>query len=127
MRIKKKSKRVIYEELLNQYRPTIKSLLLEILKTKLYNLQRGKQPIIKEGATFVPAEDRLKDLPLKYIALVENDTVVEMIRINEQTADLILNKKIKMIPFNPREEIVKKGSKYIDQKFISGRSNEKKN
>ncbi len=124
MAFKKKSKRVIYEQLLNQYRPTIRSTLLEILRIKLFNLQKGKQPIIKDGATFVPEEDKLKDLPLRYIALIENDTVVEMIRINEQTAGMLLNKKVKLVEFDPKKDIVKKGIKYIDKQFVLGRKNE---
>lgn len=126
MRSRKKNKRQVYEQLLNEHRPTIKSVLLEILKVKLFNLQRGKEPIIKEGAHFVPQEDKLRGLPLKYIALLDNNVVIEMIRINEQTADLILNKKIKMVEFDPQTQIVRKGMEYTNKKFIAGDKNEKK-
>lgn len=126
MRSKKKTKQIIYEKLLDQHRPTIRSLLLEILKIKLFKLQKGKEPVIREGAVFVPQEDRLKNLPLQYIALLENNVVIEMIRINEETAKFILDKKIKLVPFDPKTQIVRKGMTYSNKKFIKG-NDEKKN
>jgi len=118
---KRINKKVIYEDLLNEYRPTIRSLLLEILKIKLFKLQKGKETIIREGASFIPEEDRLRTLPLKYIAIIDsNKNVVEMIRINEETAKLLLNKKNKLIVFDPKTTIVKKGMSYEDNKFKFG-------
>jgi hypothetical protein len=124
----KKNKRQIYEDLLKDYRPTIRSFILEILKIKLFNLQRGKQPVIREGAVWTPESDRIKNLPLKYIALVNKEgLVVELIRINEETAEQILNKDVKMIPFDPKSEMVKKGMWYNKRKFYKKRPDEKEN
>lgn len=126
--MRQKSKKQIYAELLGEHRPTIRSFLLEILKIKLFKLQKGKQPVIPEGATWSPEEDRLKDLPLQYIALVNKEgIVVELIRINEETAAQILNKNVKLVPFNPKTEIVKKGMWYNKRKFYSEVKNEKEN
>jgi hypothetical protein len=123
---RKKSKKQIYADLLNQHRPTVRSFVLEILKIKLFNLQKGKQPVIPTGATWIPEEDRLKYLPLKYIALVNKQgIVVEMIRINEETANKILSKDIKLIPFDPKSEMVKKGMWYNNKKFQTKEPNEK--
>jgi hypothetical protein len=125
--MRKKSKRQIYAELLNEHRPTIKSFLLEILKVKLFNLQKGKEPVIPEGAIWTPEEDRLKHLDLKYIALVGKDgIVVELIRINEETASQLLSKDIKLIPFDPKTQLVKKGMWYNRKKFYSKVQSEKK-
>jgi hypothetical protein len=124
--MRKKSKRQIYAELLNEHRPTIKSFLLEILKVKLFNLQKGKEPIIPEGAIWTPEEDRLKHLDLKYIALVNKaGMVVELIRINEETASQLLSKDIKLISFDPKKELVKKGMWYNKRKFYPKVQNEK--
>jgi hypothetical protein len=91
-------------------------------------LQKGKEPVIPQGATWVPEEDRLKDLPLKYIALVNKKGIVsEMIRINEETASEILDKKVKLVPFDPKTEIVKKGMWYYKEKFYMKDPNEEKN
>jgi hypothetical protein len=125
--MRKKTKKEIYEGLLSEHRPTIKSFLLEILKIKLFSLQKGKQPVIPDGAVWSPEEDRLKDLPLQYIALVNKEGfVVELIRINEETAAQLLNKSVKMIPFNPKTQLVKKGMWYNKRKFYSKVQDEKK-
>jgi hypothetical protein len=124
--MRKKSKREVYEDLLAQYRPTVRSLILEILRIKMFNLQKGKQPVIPPGAIWVPEEDRLKHLPLKYIALVDKDgIVVEVIRINEETADQLLSKSVRLIHFDPKSEIVKKGMWYNKKKFYLKDSDEK--
>jgi hypothetical protein len=125
---KKRSKKEIYANLLGEYRPTVRSLVLEILKIKLFNLQKGKKPVIPSGATWIPEEDRLKDLPLKYIALVnKSGFVVELIRINEETASYILDKTVKFVSFDPKSEIVKKGMWYNKRKFHAKGPNEKEN
>jgi hypothetical protein len=125
--MRQKTKKQIYENLLNEHRPTIKSFLLEILRIKLFNLQKGKQPVIPEGAIWTPEEDRLKHLPLQYIALVnKSGIVVELIRINEETADQLLSKDVKLVPFDPKAQLVKKGMWYNKRKFYPKVQNEKK-
>jgi hypothetical protein len=125
--MRQKTKKQIYEDLLSEHRPTIRSFLLEILRVKLFHLQKGKQPVIPEGAKWSPEEDRLKDLPLQYIALINKENiVVELIRINEETAAQILNKDVKMIAFNPKTQLVKKGMWYNKRKFYSEVQDEKK-
>jgi hypothetical protein len=124
--MRKKTKKEIYENLLNEHRPTIRSFLLEILMIKLFNLQKGKQPVIPQGAIWTPEEDRLKDLPLQYIALInKKNIVVELIRINEETAAQILSKDVKMVSFDPKTQTVKKGMWYNKTKFYSKVQDEK--
>jgi hypothetical protein len=126
--MRQKTKKQIYEHLLSEHRPTIRSFLIEILKIKLFNLQKGKQPVIPNGAMWSPEEDRLKDLPLQYIALINKENiVVELIRINEETAAQILSKDVRMISFNPKTQIVKKGMWYNKRKFYSEVQIEKEN
>jgi hypothetical protein len=126
--MRQKSKKQIYENLLSEHRPTIKSFLLEILRIKLFNLQKGKQPVIPEGATWTLEDDRLKSLPLQYIALINKQgIVIELIRINKETADQILSKDIKLVPYNPQAELVKKGMWYNKRKFYPKVQNEKEN
>jgi hypothetical protein len=124
--MRQRSKKQIYENLLSEHRPTIKSFLLEILRIKLFNLQKGKQPVIPEGATWTLEDDRLKNLPLQYIALINKEGIaIELIRINKETADQILSKDIKLVPYNPQIELVKKGMWYNKRKFYPKVQNEK--
>jgi hypothetical protein len=124
---RKKSKKEIYENLLSEYRPTIRSFILEILRIKLLNLQNSKQLAIPDGAKWIPEEDRLKNLPLRYMAVVNKvGTVVELIRINEETASELIKKETRLIPFDPKLQFVKKGMQYNNKKFYAKESNEKK-
>jgi hypothetical protein len=124
--MRKKSKKEIYEDLLTEYRPTIRSFIIELLKAKLFDVQKGKQPVVAPGAVWVPEEDRLKSLPLEYIALVnKKGLVLELIRINEETAKHLLTKSVKLIAFDPKTQIVKKGMWYTKGKFDAKEPNEK--
>jgi hypothetical protein len=126
--MRKRTKKEIYENLLNEHRPTIRSFLLEILRVKLFNLQKGKEPVIPEGATWTLEDDRLKSLPLQYIALINKEGIVlELIRINKETADQILSKSIKLVPYDPKIQLVKKGMWYNKRKFYPKVQNEKEN
>lgn len=91
------------------FKPTLRTLLYQYLEQKLFNSRRAKRTVYKEGALFFPEEDRLKHLPLIYIALVSNNKVEEMIRLNEETANIILSKKTKLVQFDPSTTIVRKG------------------
>ena len=57
--MRQRTKKQIYANLLNEHRPTIRSFLLEILRVKLFNLQKGKEPVIPEGATWTLEDDRV--------------------------------------------------------------------
>jgi hypothetical protein len=120
----KKEKRV-YGDVIKDFRPTIRTLIVQILEQKLFNLRRKKQSIYNEGAIFRPETDRLKDMPLRYIALVNEGTVMEMIRVNEEAAEILLSKKTKMIEFDPKKTIVKKGMNYSNRKFAEKVENDK--
>lgn len=116
----------VYGDIVKEFRPTIRSLLIQILQQKLFNMRRGKQSIYNSGAKFVPEGDKLKSFPLKYIALINDGTVEEMIRINEESAKTLLSKKTKLVEFDPKTTIVKKGMKYIDKQFVEDTKNDQK-
>jgi hypothetical protein len=50
-----------------------------------------------------------------------------MIRINEETADQLLAKSVKLVSFDPKSQIVKKGMWYTKGKFDAKDPNEKEN
>jgi hypothetical protein len=120
-----KKEKKIYGDAIKDFRPTIRTLIVQILEQKLFNLRRKKQSIYNEGAVFRPETDRLRFMPLRYIALVNDGVVVEMIRVNEEAAEILLSKKTKMIEFDPKETIVKKGMSYSNKKFTEEVKNDK--
>jgi len=120
-----KKEKKIYGDAIKDFRPTIRTLIVQILEQKLFNLRRKKQSIYNEGAVFRPEADRLRFMPLRYIALVNDGVVVEMIRVNEEAAEILLSKKTKMIEFDPKQTIVKKGMNYSNKKFTEEAKNDK--
>jgi hypothetical protein len=121
-----KKKKQIYGDLIKEFRPTIRSLLLEILKQKLFNLRRAKQTVYNPGSVFIPETDKFSYLPLTYLALVQNGVVVELIRVNIEAAKILTSKKTKFIEFDPKEIAVKKGMTYLDKAFIESQEDDKK-
>jgi len=121
-----KKKKQIYGDLIKEFRPTIRGLLIELLKQKLFDLKRTKENIYNPGSVFIPETDRFSHLPLTYLALVQDVTVVEIIRVNADASKILTSRKTKFIEFDPRETVVKKGLKYVNKTFSEGPEDDKK-
>jgi len=111
--------------LLFQHKPTIRSLLLHILYNKFIKNERAKLPVYREDAKFIDPDVMVGSLETKYIALVLNEEVKELIRLRTYAADILLSKETKLIEFDPKEVQVKKGMLYKKNKFIDGDLDEK--
>jgi hypothetical protein len=121
-----KKKKQIYGDLIKEFKPTIRGLLLQILRQKLFDLKRTKQAIYNPGSVFIPETDKFSYLPLTYLALVQDGVVVELIRVNIDAAKILTAKNTKFVEFDPKETVVKKGSKYVNKKFSEGQEDDKK-
>jgi hypothetical protein len=109
----------LYGDLVHQHRLTFRSILLEIFLGFL-NKKRGvKESIYDENLYFSPPADHLRELPLKYLAIVNNKKVLELIRLDENTAKHIQKRGSVLVEFDPYEVVVKKDMKYIDGNFIN--------
>jgi len=122
MKFRSKNRR-LYGDLLNEFRPTLRSLIFNILYAKFLELKRTKEPFQPEDAKFRLPEEFTPYYDLEYLAVVKSGKVVEMIRINKETAEIIQSRGVKFIPFNPKEIKVKKGMKFVEGNFI-GEENE---
>lgn len=109
--------RMIYGDLLGQYRPTIRSLIFNILYAKFLEIGRAKEPFQPEDAKFRLPEESMPYADLEYFAVVKNGKVVEMIRVNEQTGKILSGRGVKFVHFDPKDIKVKKGMKFVDGKF----------
>lgn len=121
-----KKKKQIYGDLIKEFRPTIRGLLLELLRQKLFALKRTKQVIYNPGSVFIPETDKFSHLPLTYLALVQDETVVEIIRVNADAAKILTSRKTKFVGFDPAETLVKKGLKYVNKTFSEDLGHDKK-
>ena len=121
-----KKKKQIYGDLIKEFRPTIRGLLIELLKQKLFDSKRTKEDIYNPGSVFIPETDRFRHLPLTYLALVQDETVVEIVRVNVDAAKILTSRKTKFVEFNPVETLVKKGLKYVNKTFSEELEHDKK-
>lgn len=108
----------LYGDLVHQHKLSFRTILFQILIGYL-NKKRGvKDSIYDEEMSFSPSVDHLRELPLKYLAVVNNKKVSELIRLDENTARYIQKRGSKLVEFDPSKTIVKKGMNYIDEMFI---------
>lgn len=118
---------VLYGDLIYQHKISLKTVIRELI-LGYFNKKRGrKESIYDENKSFSPPRDHLRELPLTYMAVVNNKKVVEMIRVDENTARAMQQRGSKLIEFNPKEVIVKKGMSFIDNQFIDPDNNREEN
>lgn len=122
MKFKKEYK--IYGDMLFEHKPTIRSLVLHILYNRFINKERAKLSVYREDAKFIDPNRNLENIETKYIAIVSDGKVKELIRLQKHAADILLSKKIKLVEFNPEEVHVKKDMLYKDGKFVDGEASE---
>lgn len=114
----------LYGPMINDHLPSIRKMAILFLQEKLFEIKRTKESVYKEGAVFVPEDDRLRHLPLKYIAVIQDGTVKEMIRVNEETAEILLSNNIELHSFDPKETIVRKNMLFKNGEYYFGDNNE---
>jgi hypothetical protein len=104
----------IYGDLINEYRPSIKYLIFQIIYKKFLEKNRGKESIYADDLKFRIPLDETAKFNVRYIAVIKNEEVIEMIRVNEETARLLISDGIKLIGFDPQEVCVTKGMKELE-------------
>lgn len=123
----KSKKYQIYGDLLHKHRPTIRSMIIEIIYAKFVELKRGKITVYRENAVLPPFEEQNQNTPgvAKYIAVVSDaDEVVEILKMNENAANTLLLNNNRFISFSPDNQIVKIGAKVVNNEFVDGVKNE---
>jgi hypothetical protein len=121
----KSKSRMLYGDLVNEFKPTIKSLIFNILYAKFVELRRAKDSFVPEDAKFRLPVESGPYTELEYLAVVKGNRVVEMIRVNSETSKLLQSRGVKFVPFTPTEIKVKKGMKFVDGQFVGEDTNEK--
>lgn len=117
----------IYGDLLHKHRPTIRSMIMEILYAKFVEIKTGKVTVYRENAKLPPFEEQKPDITAvaKYVAVISSaNKVVEILKMNEKAADILLQNDNKFLGFSPDNEIVKIGTSVIDDKFVEELENE---
>jgi hypothetical protein len=87
--------------------------------------ERAKLPVYRENASFQDPSRNLDIIPTKYVAMVSEGKVEELIRLHENAATILLSKNTKLVEFDPENIEVRKGMKYKNGKFLVDTQNEK--
>lgn len=116
----------IYGDLIFKHRPTIKTMIIDILYEKFIASKREKQSVYRQNSQFPPFQQETPKQGFKFIAIInkDNNSVVEIIKVNEKAAEHILNESNILLAFNPEEQKVKRGSVYQNGNFVDGEVNE---
>lgn len=116
--MKKSDNRKMYGDLVNEFKPTIKSLVFNILYAKFLELKRAKEPFQPENARFrLPVQAEPYE-NIRYLAVVKSNKVVELIRVNQETAEILQGRGVRFVAFDPQDIKVKKGMKFVDGSFV---------
>ncbi len=116
--------RQMYGDLINEFRPTLRSLIFNILYAKFLELKRTKEPFQPESAKFRLPEESMPYSDIEYLAVVKSNKVVEMIRVNSNTANILKSRGVKFIAFDPQEIKVKKGMRLVEGQFVGDENEE---
>lgn len=119
----------IYGDMLMEYKPSIRSLIFNLLYSKFMEKRKVKEDFYIADAKFRLPETYSPYNDLSYIAIIKNEKVIEVIRVNKQTADFLLGKKNKLVQFDPETTVVKRGMDYRNNSFIQNEeiNNDKNN
>lgn len=122
----------LYGDLVHQYRPTIKSLIVMFLMNKIAKKNRYRENV-SNGDIVLPEESNTYNQDqtpasegANHFALILDDAVEEIIVVNPFIASLLSNESLVIAPFDPIDQQVTYGTKFIDGNFIieDGNSNE---
>jgi len=115
MRKKEKAYR-IYGDLIHKHRPSIRSMIIELLYTKIMEKKMEKKVVYRPGSSFEALKEQ--QYKTRSIAVVSSDgVVVEILKINELAADFVLNPENKFVEFDPEHVLVKRGLVYDGEGF----------
>ena len=106
----------IYGQIIYNHKLSIRSIIREFFLNIFAKKYRIKESIYYEDAMFPSI---LQQTHLKYIAIIKDGIVLDMIRIKPEVADMMLDSKSKLVEYDPIKNIVKRGTVYKNRKFIN--------
>lgn len=103
---------VVYGDALFDHKPTLRFLIWNYFYNKFIDRERHKQAIYRDKAYFLDKSIDIDGLEVKYLAIVVDFEVVEILKMRSKTADIIKSVSSQFVEFNPETTIVKIGMKY---------------
>ena len=107
----------IYGDDLFAHKPTIKSIILNYLYSKFVKRERHKNSVYRENSKFVDRTIQVGDLEITNLAIVIDNKVVEVLRMQSRAANLLMDEDATLVEFDPKESIVAKGMRFTGEGF----------
>ena len=104
----------IYGDLIQQHRPTIRSLILDILYKKFIKREKAKLSIYREDAKFQTPEQGPNGIPAKFLAVVIDNKVVDLLKMHPNAARNLLSEKSVVVEYDPSKIMLKIGMTYSE-------------
>lgn len=108
----------LYGELIHQHKPTIRTIIWRVMMDYFAKRYRHKRsPYIDN----VPVESVVAKMQAvggaRHFAIVKDNTVHEIIVVNNIIGDLLEQKRLKFVNFDPETEPVARGMEFKDGTF----------
>ena len=103
---------IIYGDALFDHKPTLRFLMWNYFYNKFITRERHKETIYRDKTYFLDKSITMEGLEVKYLAIVDDSEVLEILKMKSETADLLKSISKQFVEFNPETTIVKVGMKY---------------
>lgn len=96
------------------HKTTTIDLLKQYLSLKVQKLSNKKQPVNNPNRSLI---DQMEPAEINYVAIILDGVVEDVIRCQNKMAALLLSEP-QFVEFDPKEEPVVLGTKFVDGSFL---------
>lgn len=109
----------IYGDLINHYKPTIKTIIWNMILERFAKRNRYRRNPTQNDIPLQELVSKQSSVPdFSQFALIQNGMVEEVIIVNQFIGDLLSKKKTKIVQFDPTSEPVGRGTRFVENKFV---------
>lgn len=109
----------LYGDLIYQHKPTIKTVIWQILIDYFAKKNRHRRSQYVDNT---PLEEIVREnkepTMMTHFAIIKNNVVEEIIVVNPLIAETLKSKRIKFIEFDPKLNQVARGMEFLNNEFI---------
>jgi hypothetical protein len=106
----------LYDEIVYRHKLSIRTMIREFLLSKFAKKHRVRE-LPQDPRALFPSE--LENQAFIYLAVVQDNKVVEMLRLKRNVGEVIKKSKTKFVEYDPSKVPLKKGMFFKDKKFFS--------
>ena len=109
----------LYGDLIYQHKPTIKTVIWQLLIDYFAKKNRHRKSPYKSDAPLESIAKESSEPPvMSHFAIVKNNSVKEIIVVNAKIAAMLRSRGIRFVEFDPQSEQVSRGTAFENNKFV---------